>query len=68
MGARFQLNSLLGLDARGVTILAASQAFGFDNSATIDGNGLVQPRFGFNYTFDTERPTQVRGGFGAGAR
>jgi outer membrane receptor for ferrienterochelin and colicin len=43
---------------------AASQTFGFDNSATIDGNGLVQPRFGFNYTFDSERPTQLRGGFG----
>jgi hypothetical protein len=43
---------------------AASQTFGFDNSATIDGNGLVQPRFGFNYTFDTERQTQLRGGFG----
>ncbi|HEY5613204.1 MAG TPA: TonB-dependent receptor, partial [Lysobacter sp.] len=43
---------------------AASAAFGFDNSATIDGNDLIQPRFGFNYTFDSERPTQVRGGFG----
>ena len=43
---------------------AASTAFGFDNSATIDGNDLIQPRFGFNYTFDSERPTQVRGGFG----
>ncbi len=38
--------------------------FGYDNSATIDGNGLFQPRFGFNYRFDTERSTQVRGGFG----
>jgi outer membrane receptor for ferrienterochelin and colicin len=38
--------------------------FGFDNSATIDGNNLLQPRIGFNYTFDSERPTQLRGGFG----
>ncbi|KAA2283919.1 TonB-dependent receptor [Arenimonas fontis] len=38
--------------------------FGYDNTATIDGNELIQPRFGFNYTFDTERPTQLRGGFG----
>lgn len=38
--------------------------FGFDNSETIDGKELIQPRFGFNYTFDTERPTQIRGGFG----
>ncbi|HEU0153023.1 MAG TPA: carboxypeptidase regulatory-like domain-containing protein [Arenimonas sp.] len=43
---------------------AAQAAFGFNNSATIDGNGLFQPRFGFNYTFDAERPTQLRGGFG----
>ena len=38
--------------------------FGYDNSVTIDGKKLIQPRFGFNYTFDTERPTQLRGGFG----
>ncbi len=42
----------------------ASAAFGYNNSATIDGNGLFQPRFGFNYTFDTDRMTQARGGFG----
>ncbi len=38
--------------------------FGYDNSVTIDGKELLQPRFGFNYTFDSERPTQLRGGFG----
>jgi hypothetical protein len=38
--------------------------FGYDNSVTIDGQELFQPRFGFNYTFDSERPTQLRGGFG----
>jgi outer membrane receptor for ferrienterochelin and colicin len=43
---------------------AAEAAFGFDNSATIDGNALFQPRFGFNYTFDSDRPTQLRGGIG----
>lgn len=42
----------------------ALDTFGYDNSATIDGNDLVQPRFGFNYTFDSERPSQLRGGFG----
>lgn len=41
-----------------------SLVYGVDNSETPDGNVLVQPRFGFNYTFDSERPTQVRGGFG----
>ncbi|GAA4862124.1 TonB-dependent receptor [Luteimonas vadosa] len=43
---------------------AAQAAFGFDNSATIDGNSLLQPRVGFNYTFDSDLPTQLRGGFG----
>lgn len=43
---------------------AAFDAFGRRNDATIDGNEVVQPRFGFNYTFDSERPTQLRGGVG----
>lgn len=43
---------------------AASNLFGTRNDATIDGSDLWQPRFGFNYTFDSERPTQLRGGFG----
>ncbi|TXH65804.1 MAG: TonB-dependent receptor [Lysobacteraceae bacterium] len=38
--------------------------FGYNNSETIDGKELIQPRFGFNYTFDSDRPTQLRGGFG----
>ena len=38
--------------------------FGYRNDVTIDGQSLFQPRFGFNYTFDSERPMQVRGGFG----
>ncbi len=42
----------------------ALDAFGYRNDVTIDGNGLLQPRFGFNYTFDTERQTQLRGGIG----
>lgn len=43
---------------------AALSAFGFDNSITGDGEVIVQPRLGFNYTFDTERSTQLRGGVG----
>ncbi|WP_355603950.1 TonB-dependent receptor [Xanthomonas cannabis] len=42
----------------------ASTLFGFRNDQTIDGNGLFEPRFGFNYTFDSDRPTQLRGGVG----
>lgn len=38
--------------------------FGVDNTASPDGNILWQPRFGFNYTFDSERPMQLRGGVG----
>jgi len=41
-----------------------SGGFGRDNTNTIDGQNLLQPRFGFNYTFDSKRPMQVRGGFG----
>jgi outer membrane receptor for ferrienterochelin and colicin len=38
--------------------------FGLDNSNTYDGDYIIQPRFGFNYTFDWDRPTQLRGGIG----
>jgi hypothetical protein len=41
-----------------------SGGFGLDNTHTIDGETLVQPRVGFNYTFDFPRPTQLRGGVG----
>jgi hypothetical protein len=48
----------------GSTVVRNSGGFGRDNTNTIDGETLVQPRFGFNYQLDTVRPTQVRGGFG----
>ena len=40
--------------------------FGLDNSATVDGQQLFQPRVGFNYALDMEnkQKSQVRGGFG----
>ncbi len=37
--------------------------YGYDNTALIDGI-VWQPRLGFNYTFDSDRPTQLRGGVG----
>lgn len=40
------------------------QAFGYRNDNTIDGMRVVEPRLSFNYTFDTERMTQLRGGVG----
>ena len=42
----------------------ATGGFGLNNSSTLDGELLWQPRLGFNYTFDSERPTQLRGGLG----
>ncbi len=39
------------------------ELYGLDNSVTLDKK-LWQPRFGFNYTFDSDRPTQLRGGVG----
>jgi hypothetical protein len=38
--------------------------FGLDNTFTIDGQELVQPRFGFNYKFPSTRNMQLRGGAG----
>ncbi|MFC5512353.1 TonB-dependent receptor domain-containing protein [Massilia jejuensis] len=38
--------------------------FGYDNTVTVDGQKLWQPRAGFNYKFDTARQTQLRGGAG----
>lgn len=46
------------------TVTRATGGFGYRNDVTLDGNTLVQPRFGFNYTFSSERRTQLRGGFG----
>ncbi|MGH8051867.1 MAG: TonB-dependent receptor domain-containing protein [Arenimonas sp.] len=46
------------------TAVRATGGFGIPNNLTLDGNTLFQPRVGFNYTFDSERPMQLRGGFG----
>ncbi|MCF8211169.1 MAG: TonB-dependent receptor, partial [Rhodoferax sp.] len=50
----------------GTTIVRNSGGFGLDNSATIDGQDLFQPRLGFNYALDgaNKKRAQVRGGFG----
>ncbi|MCW4453833.1 carboxypeptidase regulatory-like domain-containing protein [Flavobacterium sp. MXW15] len=39
------------------------ELYGYDNTRLVDDK-LVQPRVGFNYTFDSDRPTQLRGGVG----
>jgi hypothetical protein len=38
--------------------------FGLDNTNTYNGDYIIQPRFGFNYTFNWDRPAQLRGGVG----
>lgn len=38
--------------------------FGIANNNTYNGSYIIQPRFGFNYTFDSERSMQLRGGVG----
>ncbi|MEH0166972.1 TonB-dependent receptor [Roseateles microcysteis] len=50
----------------GTTVTRNSGGFGLDNSATVDGKSLVQPRFGFNYLLSSKKDdkAQVRGGFG----
>jgi hypothetical protein len=39
------------------------ELYGLDNTNR-PNSSVVQPRFGFNYNIESERPTQVRGGFG----
>ncbi|MHB8911935.1 MAG: TonB-dependent receptor [Lysobacter sp.] len=60
-GLRFDT---LGVDNTPRFNSVASSVFGYRNDETVDGKSLVQPRAGFNYTFDSERPTQLRGGIG----
>ncbi|MEO8672000.1 MAG: Oar protein, partial [Tahibacter sp.] len=43
---------------------AVAPAFNLRNNYTINGKRVWQPRTSFNYTFDTERSTQLRGGVG----
>ncbi len=44
---------------------AFEQSFGYPNNTKLGSkNRVVEPRFSFNYAFDTERMTQLRGGFG----
>ena len=52
---------IAGVAATGVR---QSGGFGYDNTVTIDGQQLFQPRAGFNYRFPTQRAMQVRGGVG----
>jgi Carboxypeptidase regulatory-like domain len=49
----------------GTTFNRATGGFGRDNTETLDGNQLLQPRVGFNWDLgDKDTRRQVRGGFG----
>ena len=48
----------------GTLCTVAKGGFGFANNATTDGNGTIEPRVSFNYDFDAEYKTQLRGGVG----
>ena len=48
----------------GNVVVRETGGVGFDNTVTLDGQKLYEPRVGFNYTFDSKRPMQLRGGFG----
>jgi len=54
----------IGGSVTGNAVVRETGGFGLDNTTTIDGQNLFQPRVGFNYTFDSKRPMQLRGGFG----
>ena len=49
----------------GTTVTRNTGGFGLDNTVTLDGNRLLQPRVGFNWDLGgAERRMQLRGGFG----
>ncbi len=54
----------IGLDSTPPRNELVQRVYGYDNTYTPDGEKLWQPRFGFNYTFDSDRQTQLRGGLG----
>ncbi|MRW83432.1 Oar protein [Pseudoduganella sp. FT26W] len=56
--------ALAAVQGNPATGARATGGFGLDNTNTFDGQDLIQPRVGFNYTFDTPRQLQVRGGAG----
>jgi hypothetical protein len=59
----FRVNKYLTDDKPLYNATFASK-YGFSNANTINGSKLVEPRLSFNYTFDSEYKTQLRGGVG----
>ena len=46
------------------TVVRNTGGFGRDNTTTVDGESLFQPRIGFNWNLGGDLRKQVRGGFG----
>jgi outer membrane receptor protein involved in Fe transport len=57
-------NAALAAAPGAVVAGRATGGFSLDNTNTLDGQKLWQPRVGFNYKIDGERRTQIRGGAG----
>jgi outer membrane receptor protein involved in Fe transport len=51
-------------DGKTPACVASKGGFGYANNTRVSGNRVVEPRLSFNYQFDTERMTQLRGGAG----
>jgi hypothetical protein len=64
IGGRPVANSAAAAPVVAATGTPQTGGFGYDNTHTIDGQKLWQPRAGFNYKFDTARMMQLRGGVG----
>ncbi len=60
-GARFDTSTVDNLPKFNPNVL---RDFGIDNTNVPDDQSIIQPRVGFNYTFDSERRMQLRGGLG----
>ncbi len=45
-------------------VVRSTGGFGRDNTVTVDGESLFQPRVGFNWNLGGEQRKQLRGGFG----
>jgi hypothetical protein len=61
------VDKTFGIDANNQVVVKYMPGSGVTplrNDSTIDGLRIVEPRLSFNYAFDTERMTQLRGGFG----
>ncbi len=56
--------TVAGVYAAGTALRRQTGGFGIDNTVTVDGDDLLQPRVGFNYRPKMSRQTQIRGGAG----